>query len=179
MILFFVGLLVLAIIGTFYCYNQIKKINFPSKIVASTFQDKDSFYEKIKSSDLQENIEITITQEELTAVTSGGLSGRNFIIKNTQVIINENSVDIFGTLTKPLSSQIKIVTVPKVNSGKVKFEVQKFTAGNLSMPKFISDKIAESISKTMDENFSEFYTNYEVENINLFDGKMIISGKLK
>lgn len=179
MIIFFLVLLIGAIFGTIYCFNQIKKVNFPSKILTSTFKDKNDFYSKLKFKPSQENFEITVTSEELTAITAEGISGKNFIIKNIQVIIGKDGVDIFGTLTKPLSSQIKITTIPKVENGKIKFEIQKFTAGKLTLPKFINNEVAGALNKAMDQNFQELYQNYEVREIFLFDGKMIIDGKLK
>jgi len=179
MIIFFLVLLIGAIFGTIYCFNQIKKVNFPSKILTSTFQDKNDFYSKLKFEPNQENFEITVTSEELTAITAEGISGKNFIIKNIQVIVGKDGVDIFGTLTKPLSSQIKITSVPKVENGKIKFEIRKFTAGKLTLPKFINNEVADALNKAMDQNFQELYQNYEVREIFLFDGKMIINGKLK
>lgn len=179
MIIFFIIILVGAIIGTIYCFNQIKEINFPSKAITSNFKDKNNFYEKLKPDSTDENFEITVTSEELTAITAEGISGKNFIIKNIQVMIGKDGVDIFGTLTKPLSSQIKITTIPKVENGKIKFEIQKFTAGKLTLPKLINNEVADALNKAMDRNFQELYQNYEVQEISLFDGKMIISGKLK
>lgn len=179
LILFFLGLLILVISGIIYCYREIKKINLSSKSIVSTLQDKNSFYEKLKPEIGQETFEITITSKELTAITAEGISGKNFIVKNIQIIISQKSVDIFGTLTKPLSSQIKIETVPKVTNGKVEFEILRFTAGDLALPKFINNEVASALNKTMDQNFQDLYQNYEVQVINLFDDKMIISGKLK
>lgn len=179
MIIFFVVLLIMAIGGTFYCYRKIKKINFSSKTVQSTFQDKNNFFEKLKLDPSQTTFEIVVTSEELTAIAAEGISGRNFIIKNIQAIIQNESIDIYGSLVKPLSSQIKIQTMPKVDNGKIKFEIQKFTAGDLNLPKFISNEVADVLNKTMDQKFQELYANYQVQNINLFDDTMIISGTLK
>ncbi len=179
MLFLFIGLLIVSIFGTIYCYREIKKINFSSKIITATFQDKNDFYDKLKILSGQEDFEITVTSAELTAITAEGISGKDFIIKNIQVIISNTGVDIFGTLTKPLSSQIKIETIPKVLNGKIDFEVSRFTAGSLAMPKFIKNEIASALNKAMDQNFDKLYKNYEVKNINLQDDKMIISGKLK
>lgn len=179
MILLFVFLLIVAISGTFYLYKEIKKINISSKIITATFENRNSFNKKISLDSHPAVFEIAVTSEELTAVLSEGISAQNFIIKNIQAIIDNNGINIYGTLVKPLSSQIKIETVPKVEQGKVKFTVNKITAGKLTLPKFITNQVENALNKAMDQNFTKLYENYEVQNINLFIDKMIISGKLK
>lgn len=177
--LFFLGVLIITLSGTIYCYYEIKKINLSSKIVQATFQDKNNFYEKLKIDPTEENFEIIISSEELTAVISEGISFRNFVIKNNQAIIDPNGVNFYGSLIKPLSSTVQIKTVPKVESGKIKFTVEKMTLGKLAMPKFICEDAASVLNKTMDTNFQDLYARGEVQNISLSDNKMTISGKIK
>lgn len=179
MIIFFVFILIVIIFGALYGLREIKKINFSSKVIQSTFQDKENFYNKLNLNSRQENFEITITSEELTAVISEGITFKNFIIKNNQAIIQENGIDFYGTLVKPLSSSIQIKTVPKVENSKIKFEVEQITAGKLKMPKLINNQVADTLNKTMDEKFQSLYNQSEVQNISLFDDKMVISGKIK
>ena len=179
LIIFFLLLLIISLGGVYYGYKQIKKSNFSSKIIQATFEDKKIFAEKLKIAPGEENFEIAVTSEELTAITSEGISAKNFIIKNIQAIIQEKEITIFGTLTKPLSSQIQIETLPKVEEGKIKFEVKNSQAGSLNLPSFINEKIASAVNGSMDQNFGEFYKNYEVQSVTLFDDRMVISGKLK
>lgn len=177
MLLSFIIILIVATLGTIYIYSRLKKISFSSKTILSTFQNKDDFQEKLKLEPDQENFEITITSEELTAITTEGISGKNFLVKNIQVIVEQDKLTIFGTLLKPINSQIKIEALPKVENGKIKFEVQKMTAGSLGIPKFISSKIENALNLAMDENFEILYNTAEVQTIELFDDKMVIGGK--
>lgn len=179
LIIFFVILLVITLSGAIYCYRQIKKINLSSKIVTSSSEDKNNFINKLQPESGAQTFEISITSEELTAVTSGGIAGKNLLIKNTQVIISADDIIIYGSLVKPISSELKIKTIPKVVDKKIKFEVQSATAGDLGLPNFINQYISDGLNKAMDENFSKLYQDYEVLNINLFSDKMVISGKIK
>lgn len=177
--IFFAILIIVAIISTIYVYKKIKAYNLPSKIVAISFQDKNSFEQKLKLSGGEENFELTISQEELTSVISDGISTGNFILKNPQVIINPSGIDVYGTLTKPLSSEIKIATAEKIENNKLKLEVTKITAGTLTLPKFVNNGVSESLNKVLDEKFQVLYDKYKIESVELLDSKMIIKGKKK
>lgn len=179
MLIFFLVILIGAIGSTIYCYTKLKAINFSSKTILATFQDKNDFYDKLKIQPDQENFEITLTSAELTAITAEGISGKNFLIKNVQVIISKDDVEIFGTLIKPLSAQIKITTLPQAENGKIKFEVLSLKVGHLSMPKFIQNNIEAVLNQAMDQNFQALYETAEVQTIVLFDDKMIIGGKVR
>lgn len=179
MLFFFLILLIGALGGTIYGYSQIKKINFSAKTILATFQDKNSFDEKLKFASEQEDFEIILTSKELTAVAAEGISGKNFMIKNIQVIVEQDKVDVFGTLTKPLNSQIKIKTVPQAENGKIKFIVREFKTGSLSMPKFINNRVQNGLGQAMTQNFQTLYETAEVQTIDLFDDRMVIRGQLK
>lgn len=180
MLIFFGVLLVVSISFVYYCYREIKQSNLASKVVNFTFQDKENFYKKLMvASDDEKTFEITVASRELTAIMSEGISFQNLLLKNIQVIIRQEGIDIFGTLTKPLSSEVSIITVPEVSDGKVRLEVKKITAGRLSLPKYFNSKLAESLNSLMDKNFSTLYNEYEIEQIELKEDKMLIRGKLK
>lgn len=178
MLIFFGILLIMAIGGSFYLYQKIKAIDFSFQTPA-VFQNKKVFSEKLKLDPTQPSFEIPVTSNDLTAVLTEGISGRNFIIKNIQARIGQGGVSIFGTLTKPLGSQIKIEATPQVANGKIEFVVTKFTAGQLVLPQFVGTEIAKGLNRAMDENFNSFYQTASVENITLSDDKMVIGGKTK
>lgn len=178
MVIFFTILLAIVIFLTIYLFYQIKQIDFsPAKIKPSSIA-KESFLAKINPDDLQSQTFI-ITSAELSAVMESGVKSGLWEIKEMQIAIGENEVNIYGRLVKPLKTQVKITCQPKVEEGEIKFELEKFQAGKLVLPKFLLSKVEAGLNQSIKENFAPFYQNYQVEKIELEQDKMIIKTKLK
>lgn len=181
MLVLFGILTLISMLTVFYLIKIIKSQNLPPRIIESSKENKETFLKKLSSelsSNENQNLVLTLTSEELTALFQEGLTGR-LIIKNPQIIISEKGIDIFGTLVKPISAQISILALPKVKDGKIAMEVQKFKTGGLSLERFFGNDLEGILNSTMDRNFQELYNNYEIEKIELKEDKMIIYGKLK
>lgn len=177
MAIFFGIILAVAVGLTFYLVKAAKEANLPSKIVNFTWQDKNDLNEKIKAN-TDSNIEIPINSKELTAILSEGFGPKRYVIKNVQAVIDEKGINIYGTLVKPLSSQVKITAEPKVENGKIKMNILEMKIGKLSMPEVIAKEFEDSLRIALDQNFSALYENYEVINIESLNDKIIIGGKL-
>lgn len=178
--IFFSIILILTVGLTFYLFRQIKKVNFSFAIVSSTLEDKNKFLEKMKLNP-QENqtFALKITSEELTSLVTEGLSIRNFLIKDLQMLIDKEGIKIFGMLIKPLSSKIKIETAPVVEDGKIKLTIKKVQAGSLILPKYFFLDLENSLNAMTGQIFEGLYQNYQVEKIELEINQMTIFGKLK
>lgn len=180
MVVFFTILLIFFSILTIYFYKQIKKVNISFNKISPSSVSENSFIQKL-AIDPQKNSSffISVTSEELTTVSSKGVKTFAFEMKDIQVEIGLENILSFGKMTKPLKSDMKIQTLPKVQNDKVYFEVIKISAGKLTLPGLLSSEIEKGLNKLMNENFQSLYENYKVENIKLQENQMIISGSLK
>lgn len=180
MLLFFAILLVCSSILVYWGVSKIKEINLSYKVVVPSESARQSFAEKLNVV-LQKNPALTlvVTAEELTTLASAGFSGTNFILKEIQFIIDPKQIEIFGTLTRPLGSNVKIITFPQVENAKVKMKVQSIDAGKLRLPAILYSEVEKVLNSFLDINLASFYEKYEVEEVFLEEDQMVIKGKLK
>ena len=182
-ILFFVILAILSSGFTVYSFYKIKQsdpsITFSIEKLYPENVSKESFSNKLKINATNPTFSIVLTSQELTSVLSTGVKAVTFEIKDVQVEISPSGMNIFGKLTKPLNADIKIETAPSPQDGRVFFKVTKITAGKLVLPGLLNSEIEKALNNVMDENFQPLYDNYRVENVELRQDVMIISGKLR
>lgn len=180
MLIFFAVLLIIFGLLAFWGVKKIKQINLSYRAVVPSESARQSFIEKLNAtSQNSPTITLTITAEELTTLASTGLSGTNFILKDIQFIISPKQMEIFGTLTKPLGSNLKITTFPQVENAKVKMKIQSIDAGKLRLPGILYTEVEKVLNSFMDANLASFYEKYEVEEVFLEEDQMVIRGKLK
>lgn len=180
MVIFFSFILIFAIIFSIYFVKAIKQINLSGNSVQPSYEAKNTLIQKLKINEISNpEIQITITSEELTTLASEGLSGTGYLLKNIQILIDENSINIFGKLIKPLRSDVKITTIPTIKNDKIVIEVKNITAGKLKLPNILNSSIESSLNKLMDENFNSLYQNYEIKSLELKKDQMIINGIIK
>lgn len=180
MIIFFSILLVVTSLLTIYIYQKIKKINISFDKYYPSAVSQDSFRQKLSiDPNTNPSFSIAITSQELTAATSRGINTLTLAIENISADINTANLIFFGKMTKPLKSDLEIVTIPKVENKKIVLEIENMTAGKLTIPGILSSEIQKAFNALLDENFENLYKNYQVEKIELQADQMIISGKLK
>lgn len=174
------GIIFIIVTGiTVYVVKAIKQIQISEKFVKPSISAKNSFQEKLKLEPLSNpTFTVTFSSEELTSVL-GEITAGSFTIKDTQIIIEENGINIFGTIISPVKTEIKIASIPQIEDGKIKIEVGNFTAGKLSLPQIFKNQIERSTNALLDKNFAPLYENYQVEDIKLTKDLMIVTGKIK
>ena len=180
MLIFFAILLIVCGLLVYWGVKKIKQINLSYRAVVPSESARQSFTEKLNATfQNNPNITLMITAEELTTLASAGFSGTNFILKDIQFIITSQEMDIFGTLTKPLGSNLKITTFPQVENAKVKMKVQSIDAGKLRLPAILYSEVEKVLNSLMETNLASFYEKYAVEEVFLQEDQMVIKGKLK
>ena len=177
LIIFFAIILTISIIIVFFLVREIKKINLSPQKITTSFTLKDSFNKKIEVTDLEFTTEIT--SEELTSIMSDGLKLGQFDIKDIQVTVDKDGLNIYGNTKMIVKTNFKVETTPKAENGKIKIAVNKISAGHLSLPGILKPQIEKNLNEYFDNKFSNLYQNYEIEKIELQQDKIIISGKLK
>lgn len=175
----FLTILIILAGGLFYIYYQITREKvFSFKLPTVTLQDFNKKLTDLKP-DQSGQIQITLTDRDMSALLSEGLSLQSFLLKEIQVQIMPTEILIYGRLVKPLTSKVVISTIPKVQDGKINFEVTGITAGNLNFPKFLNNQIGESLTDLVNAKLAPVYTKFEVQEINLEENKLILTGKAR
>lgn len=164
----------------FFVYWQVSRggainLDFAGKIPTSNFENKISS----SNPDLKGQYNIAITEDVLNDILNNGLSIQDFIVKNTTVSINPNSVLIYGQLVSPFSSKIVLTATPKVEDSKIHFSVDKITAGNLNLPAIFNKKVENSLNELFDKKMIKFYQKADVVETNLGENEIIIKGNAK
>jgi len=175
----FLTILVILGGGLFYIYYQVTREKvFSFKLPSISLQSFNQKLGNLKSDELG-NIQMTLTNEDVSALLSEGLSFQSFILKDIQVQIMPGEMIIYGRLVKPLKSKVVISTVPKPKDGQIEFEVKSITAGNLNFPKFVNVQIAKSLTGLVNAKLAPIYQKFSVQEINLEENKLILKGKAK
>lgn len=178
MILFSIILIILAG-GIFYLYWQITREKvFSFHLPTISLQNFSQKINNLKADDAG-NLQIALTDEDMTALLSEGLSFQLLLLKDIQVQILPNQMLIYGTLVKPLKSKVVIGTIPKPKNGQIDFEITSVSAGNFNFPKFLENQIGKSLTSLVNAKLSPVYQKFSVEEINLENNKLIIKGKAK
>lgn len=175
----FLTLLIILAGGIFYIYYQVTREKvFSFKLPTISIQDFNKKLTDLKA-DQSGQLQITLTNEDMSALLSEGLSLQSFLLKEIQVQIMPTETLIYGRLVKPLKSKVVISAVPRVKDGKINFEVSGITAGNLNFPKILNDQVGKSLTDLVNTKLAPIYAKFDVQEIILEENQLIIKGKAK
>ena len=178
MAVLFALLLIVGVGVLFWTIRSLKTSNFPPNIFSNLSQTK-SYLPKIETDTKKPNLEIALTSSELTSIAQAGFSYKELIIKNPVIMVNENEVDLYGNLTRPIGSEIKMTILPTIIDGRIFWQVTKITAGKLVLPKFVNRQFESGFSSLMDQNLQPLYESYTVTQIKMTQDRLTIIGQLK
>ena len=177
MMLFLITLIAI-LIGAFYLYHQITSLKIsPLNLKINSSQSE--VENKFKNLNQSGDVEVSLSEDELNAILSGGLSFQSFVLKDTQTSIAANQIILYGDLIKPLSSKVAIGLLPEVVDGKINFKIKDVVTGNLNLPSFLNKKIEKSFNDSVDAKLSFIYNNISINTVELKDSTMVIKGRSK
>ncbi len=178
--LFLISILIIAMVGIFYLYTQFKNDKFfhPNVDITASIKNLTDRFNNFSIGDIN-NGKIILTENELNTIIASDISFRNFVIQNTQTMINPQEIIIDGSLVKPVNSKIVIGLVPVVSAGKINFTVESVTIFNTKMPQFVAEKIGNSFNDCLNSKLNLIYSKIEVQSVDLQNRQMTISGKTK
>lgn len=163
-----------------YLYSQFTSDKIQLPLFNNTFSGID-----IKNSlanlrpDNSGEVEIDLSEKDLTTVLEGGISVQSFILKDVQTAINPDEIIVYGTLIQPINSKIVLGLVPSVVNGKIVFTVKSLSAGTVKLPDFVLKQIEQNVSDSINSKFTLVYAKINVTDVVLQDHQMQIKGKLK
>lgn len=178
--LLFIFILLILGVGSFYLYKQITSVKIAplNSNLRTSFNDLTNRLNALKSADFSQT-SITLSEQDLNAIMSGGLSVQNFILKDIQTAIVPEGVTIYGSLVKPLASKIVIDSNPVIENEKIKFKITSIKAGKLKLPKFIATTIENNFNQSLDTKFGLVYTKMTIEEVILGERELTMTGRLK
>lgn len=122
-------------------------------------------------------VALEFTEKELTAFLRTLEMQGTSPIKNAQVAITNETIEIFGEITEPSKTFLTVALKPSVENDKLKITLQKTKIGALSIPpslgNFIIDKFLSSQLQAVEEAIGKAG---KLESINFKDGKVILHG---
>jgi hypothetical protein len=180
LVIFFVLLAIALAVGVTATVKKIATVVMPQRQVTATTTDADSLQQKI--ADLAQapgaSTSLTITEQELTGLLVSGINNQPTIpLRDIQAQINPTEVVLTGTLTEYIKSSVALSLVPKVVDGKMKFELAKVQAGSLSVPSYVTERLAEQVD-LLTEKQSDQFEGVMIKSIRLDEGRMIITGTI-
>lgn len=177
--IFFAVLLILSIVGILSIYYQITREKvFSFKLPTISINNFNHKLADLKP-DQSGQIQITLTNEDMSALMSGGLSWQSFLLQEIQVQIMPTEMLIYGHLIKPIKSKVVISAMPRAKSGKINFEVTGVTAGNFNFPKFVNHQVGLALTNLIDVKLAPIYQKFDVQEVTLGDGQLTIIGHAK
>jgi hypothetical protein len=163
----------------------------PQKIVSITPEEIKNFEvdltQKLKNqveSQIQpgvagQKIEVTLefTEKELTAFLRALENQGTSPLKNSQISITQESIEIFGEIETPSKTFLTVAMKPDILNDKLKITLQKIKIGTLPIPlafgNFIIDKFLNNQLRAAEESIGKAG---KLESIILEDGKVVLRG---
>lgn len=182
LVIFFI---VLFLLGAGLIWRAYKKVSAPAKpkeIVTPTMVSEDTLkkkLEQITQTPTQSQVTIELTNQELTSLLNEFLSAQpNLNIKGAQAQIQPTGVVFAGRLTSPIETDVQVVTQPFVEEGKVRFRIEKVSAGTLGLPEFATKQLSDVLSQAL-KNIDQKLVGVTVQNVELRQGVLVVRGTKK
>lgn len=159
-----------AIIGSLF-YLKTKKFNFTAPKINS---NANSIQQVFVSG---EEVTLKLTEEQIQSAINA--SDNNFPLKKSKVKINSDKIILSGKTSNNFwGVSVEVFLVPRVDSGKVKFDITEIKSAGLTAPKSISDMINQNLGKYLD-GLSSSIGDIEVSKVELNSGYATVEGRQK
>lgn len=121
------------------------------------------------------DVELTLSQEELTALARQKISGAT-------VIVGGGTIEYFGPIEFPkFGKQIKlyvtVVLTPVVEDGRLHLALQKVKIGQLGIPAGLLDQIGQLVQKNLVDT-NEFIKQITINTVTVGDGMVTLRGNI-
>lgn len=124
-----------------------------------------------------EEVTLKITEEQLQGAIKA--DDANFPIKKATVKINTDKIILSGKTSNNFwGLNVEVSLVPKVEEGKVKFDITEIKSAGLKAPNSISDVVNNNLGQYLD-GLSSLIDDIEVTDFKLEEGYITVTGKQK
>lgn len=127
--------------------------------------------------DFMSDEEVTIKLTEAQIQNSINADDANFPLKKAKIKVNSDKILLSGKTSNSFwGVSVEVGIVPKVESGKVQFDITEIKSAGVTAPKSISDLVNKNLSQYLD-GLSSSVGNIEVSKVELNDGYVMVTGK--
>ena len=170
-IFLFLILFLALIIGSLFC---LKTKNFSFK-TSKTNQNVNSIV--VPPTPIGEEVTLRLTEDQIQKAINA--DDVNFPIKKSTVKVNTDKIILSGKTSNSFwGINVEVGIVPKVEEGKVVFNITEIKSAGVIAPKSISDLINNNLGQYLD-GLSSSVGNIEVSAVTLNTGFMTVMGKQK
>lgn len=123
--------------------------------------------------------EVTVKLTEAQIQSAINTNDANFPLKKATVKVNSDKIVLSGKTSDSFwGVSVEVGLVPKVENGKVKFDITEIKSAGMTAPKSISDMVNTNLSQYLD-GLSSSVGNVEVSKVELNPGFVTVTGKQK
>lgn len=119
-------------------------------------------------------VQFRLTEDDINKLL--GTDAPDFPLKNPTVKITPEKIILSGkTGSSPLSLKVAVGIVPRVDNGKVTFDIKEIKTAGVSAPKVVTDSINSKL-----KNYLKQYSpgdDIKVLDLKLYDGYLVITGE--
>lgn len=161
-------IILLAIIGSLF-YLKTKKFATSTQIINLNINSA--------KTSLQSGEEVTLKLTEADIQNAINANDDNFPLKKASVKVNPDKIILSGKTSGGfLGLNVEVGIVPKVESGKVEFDITEIKSAGVTAPKSVSDLINKNLGQYLD-GLSSSIGNVEVSKVELNAGYIMVTGK--
>jgi uncharacterized protein YpmS len=127
----------------------------------------------------EEEVTVTITQEQLTAFLAAELAEQNDqTFTDPVVILTNGQVEVYGKLSQSgFRTNTKIVLQPRIDeNGQPKLDLISMDLGPLPVPAGIRSQFEDMVDDMLDQYLRTYSDRIRVTDITVLEGRMTITG---
>ncbi|MBN1778947.1 MAG: hypothetical protein JW816_01885 [Candidatus Buchananbacteria bacterium] len=124
-----------------------------------------------------DGLTLTISDEQLTYLLRQTLAtGQDpYFADGVQATIDSEKIEIFGSLLKPIKTDLTVDLVPTLVDNQVKFDIKSVQVGNLGLPSSTINQLFGGLLDSLISDFSQLINDYgSVQSISLSAGRATV-----
>lgn len=121
-------------------------------------------------------ISITLREQDFQTIANQIESALDSPVKKLSVHINPEGVEMGGVFLNPLALPIKVIYNPSVESGRLVWTLKQITIFKIPVTKHLGGQI-DKVFQPVLRQASEPLQSMEIEQVDLAQGHMVITGK--
>lgn len=163
-------ILLILVTGLFYLKFKDYKFVVQENQKNQNLDLRSKIEKQIEDQSGEESLTITVTDDDINSLLKGYA---NFPLKDPSAKINESGITISG---KYGLINVDVLVLPKVENGKINYEIKEIKAAGVTAPKKISDAVSSELSNFISSKMPNTKKIY-VEKVVLKDALFQATGK--
>ncbi|MGB9673119.1 MAG: hypothetical protein ACPL3P_03200 [Anaerolineales bacterium] len=122
--------------------------------------------------------QIEITEGQLTAFVENKLKDNSvYPVHDLQITLQDNQITFIGKVDQAgLTMDLQLILKPNLENNQLLFDVVESKIGPFNIPQSMVETIQQELKDRFQEQLVDLGNNYQIENIEIANGVMIIKG---